>query len=94
MNLIAVSVRDTVADSFGQPVFLPTIALAIRSFRDALLSRDQTNPMCAHPGDYDLYHVGQFDTQEGKFITIAHPMCLVKGAAVVASAKESANVSQ
>lgn len=82
MKLIAVSVRDNVAESFGIPVFLPTVALGMRSFRDALTSADQSNPMCQHPNDYDLYHVGQFDPLSGSFSAIS-PILLVKGAACV-----------
>lgn len=88
MILLALSVRDVVADSFGQSVFVQTLGLGIRSFKDALSSRD--GEMARHPEDYELYHVGQFNVEEGKFSSPAHPVLLLKGGAIV---KEAANVS-
>jgi len=58
------SVLDTKAAAFAPPFFLHRDEVAIRAFRDAVL--DPKHPMSAHPGDYHLYNIGQFDDVDGR----------------------------
>lgn len=53
--------------SFQQPFYAPTAGGANRAFTDAV--NDQQHPMNKHPEDYDLYELGEWDDQTGKFIT-------------------------
>lgn len=69
MILLVVSVRDRAADAFGRPFFVHTLGLAIRSFQDEVNRKAADNPMCAHPEDYDLYHLGAFDDSTGQLVS-------------------------
>lgn len=63
--LKVVAVRDRALDSFGQPVFVRALGQAIRSFSDEVNSKESA--MFAHPEDYDLYELAEFDEDRGEF---------------------------
>lgn len=63
---VVCAVRDRALDAFMQPLFVPAIGLAVRSFSDEV-NRGES-PMCAHPEDYDLYHIGQYDDSRGQLM--------------------------
>lgn len=60
------AVRDRAIDSFGPPIVVRALGEAIRSFMDEC-SRDGS-PMAAHPEDYDMYHIGDYDDSTGLLI--------------------------
>lgn len=62
--LIVCAVRDSALDAFMQPIFVPAIGLATRSFADECNRPD--SPMHKHPGDYALYHIGSYDDSSGR----------------------------
>ncbi len=66
MIQIIVSVKDTAAQAFGRPVFVPTTAVAVRSFRDEVNRPDSKEDMAQHPDDFELYELGSFDDSTGK----------------------------
>lgn len=76
------SVRDTKSDSFGRPFFLPSIGTAIRAFGDHLNSKEDTE-MRKHPGDFNLYHLGDFDDETGVFQNLGHPKQVAIGSDLV-----------
>lgn len=59
------AVRDRQMAAFGQPIFVPTTGIAIRSFADEI--NNPQSEMHKHPDDYDLYHLGTFDDDTGRF---------------------------
>jgi hypothetical protein len=65
MIQIILSVKDTAAQAFGRPMFVPTAALAVRSFRDEVNRSDANNEMFKHPDDFELYELGSFDDSTG-----------------------------
>lgn len=65
MNLHIVSVRDIVANVFGNPVFVNSVGGAIRSFGDEVNKKDG-NPFALHPEDYELVKIGEFDPVSGE----------------------------
>lgn len=67
MILYAFAIRDRATDSFGNPVFALSSGQAIRSFSDEINRNSADNPYFAHPDDYDLFALGQFDTDTGRF---------------------------
>lgn len=67
MKLYIMSVRDRTADSFGQPFFTTSLGQAQRSFQDEVNRSAQDNLLYMHPDDFDLYHLGLFDTDDGSF---------------------------
>lgn len=70
MMLVIVSVKDTAAQAFGRPIFVPTAAVAMRSFRDEVNRKDSTDDMARHPDDFELYEIGVFDDSCG-MVTVA-----------------------
>lgn len=58
------SIRDKLA-GFGQPMTDVSEATARRNFAYAINNNDQLN---FSPSDYDLFYVGEFDTDKGSFV--------------------------
>lgn len=76
-RLFVVSVRDRAIDAFMNPFVAPAIGAAERSFRDEV-NRPES-PMYSHPEDYDLYLLGQFDSDKGVFDQGSGPTMLLVG---------------
>lgn len=70
MKLQIVSIRDNALDAFQQPWFTHTIGAAIRAFGDEV-TRGGDSQMTKHPEDYELYHLGEYDDNNGKFTMLA-----------------------
>lgn len=76
------AIRDRAVDGFGQPIFVPHVGVAIRSFSDEVNRSDST--LHAHPEDYDLYKLGHYDDATG-LLESESPMLLVLGKQVLRS---------
>ena len=76
-------IRDRATDSFGNPMFLMSHGQAIRSFTDEINRSASDNTIYAHPDDYDLYHLGEYDTAQGEFKPIKPAMILVGKSAAI-----------
>jgi len=70
MIQIIVSVKDSAAQAFGRPIFVPSTAVAVRSFRDEINRKDSTEDMAKHPEDFELYELGSFDDSNGAIVVI------------------------
>lgn len=75
--MIIVAVRDRAIDSFGTPFFVVAPGQAIRSFMDEINRPD--SPMGAHPEDYDLYELGEYNENAGAITTPTTPRLLAIG---------------
>lgn len=73
------SVRDRQGESFATPMFIPMPGQAIRSFTDEVNRSADNNPLYMHPDDFDLYRLGAFDTDTGRFINGADPEVIALG---------------
>lgn len=62
-KLLICSVFDTKVGAYSPPFTCKSRGEAIRSFEDAC--RDDKMPFKAHPEDYQLFAVGDFDDQSG-----------------------------
>lgn len=70
-QLIVVSVYDRAMDAFARPFFVPALGAAIRAFQDEVNRAE--SPMCSHADDYDLFELGTFDEDSGKFQNLNEP---------------------
>lgn len=70
MKLQIFSVRDIKISSFNQPNFAPSIGAAIRAFADEVNRKDDNNILNRHPEDFEMYHLGEFDTDTGVFSSV------------------------
>lgn len=71
------SVYDRAATAYLQPFFMPARGLAIRAFTD--LCNDEKNQFSKHPGDYELFELGEYDDVAGKFGCNDGPVLLGSG---------------
>lgn len=62
-RLVLCSVFDTKVGSYAPPFTVKSRGEAIRSFDDAC--RDEKLPFRLHPGDYQLFALGEFDDISG-----------------------------
>lgn len=67
MKQVIVAVRDSAMGSFARPFFVPTVAVAVRSFTDEVNRVDPQNQMNVHPEDFELHQLGEFDEESGQF---------------------------
>lgn len=69
MKMQIVATRDIVANLYGQPMFVPTLGQAIRSFGDGCQNTgDANNILAKHPQDFELWHLGEYDDETGRFL--------------------------
>lgn len=66
MILSAYSIFDVRTKNFMAPFFVQDFVTAKRHF--SILRVDKKTVMGQYPQDYELYHVGEFDTVDGKFL--------------------------
>lgn len=81
MLLKAFSIRDAKAEIYNPPFFKKTMGEAERDFHQ--LCKDDKSMPAKYPEDYDLYHVGQYDDNNGKFEPLATPQHIVKAVDVL-----------
>lgn len=65
-----VAVRDSAMFAFGRPLFVPSLGVALRSFTDEINRNAPDNQMFAHPEDFELWHLAEFDETTGVFTTV------------------------
>lgn len=81
MMLKAYSIYDRKTLQYHPPFFASTDAGAVRSFSD--LCNDTNTQVGAHPNDYVLYLVGDYDDQKGELIPCAPLFHVADGQALV-----------
>ncbi|WNK14155.1 MAG: nonstructural protein [Microvirus sp.] len=62
-----VAVYDRAIEAYSRPVFVNALGAAMRTFGDEC--RDPETEVSKHPEDYELYHLGEYDDQDGTFLT-------------------------
>lgn len=65
MKLVILAIYDRQLDAFMTPFFAQSVNAGIRSFGDLINSNPQEMEAARHPDDYDLYHLGEFDSDKG-----------------------------
>lgn len=66
MKMQIVALRDIKANVYGQPIFVPNIGSAIRSFGDQCQD-EKSGDLYKHPEDFELYHLGTYTDDDAKF---------------------------
>jgi hypothetical protein len=78
MKLVIVSVKDTAAQAFGRPIFVPAVPVALRSFRDEVNRKDSTDDLSRHPDDFELYELGSFEDSIGLIELLDEPRLVAR----------------
>lgn len=67
MKRAVCAVFDSAVQSYGQPFFVPAVGAALRSFVDEVNRKAPDNALNAHPEDFVLFHLADFDDETGEF---------------------------
>lgn len=79
MVLKVYSIRDAKAEVFNTPFYQKTHGEAERSFQQ--LVNDEKSTVHKFSEDFDLYYLGQYDDQTGKFESLDTPQHMQKAIA-------------
>lgn len=74
MNSQVFTIRDSKANAYLQPFFMPNEAVATRAMDNCL--RDKGHAFYANPEDFALYILGDYDDETGKFVLLDSPQHL------------------
>lgn len=84
--VVVVAVLDKKMGAFARPFFVPTVAMATRSFSDEVNRVAEDNQMHRHPEDFALYAVGEWYEDVGSFDNpdgVKYPRLVVEAQSVV-----------
>lgn len=81
MILKTFAVYDSKAEAYLQPLFAPTIAVALRMFTSAV--NDSNTDFHRYAGDYTLFHLGEFDNETGSFTDLKTPYNLAQAITLI-----------
>lgn len=76
-----VAIRDQAMAAFQNPIAVNAVGLAVRSFGDEV--NNPESPMNAHPEDYELFKLADYDEETGRLIPLDSPESLVRGKDVI-----------
>lgn len=68
--MMVYSFYDSAAMAFSTPFFMPNDGLAIRAFQDNVNADKQTNNIAAHPEQFTLFKIGEFDDSKAQLIEL------------------------
>lgn len=83
MKIQVCCMRDVRAGLYWNPVFVPSIGAAIRGFEDEVNRAAEDNTMYKHPQDFELFHLGTFDTESATFELFERPRSLCEGGSCI-----------
>lgn len=69
MKRFVMAVYDSAAQVFGQPYFVPSLGVAKRGFGDTVNNKE-SGPLNQHPDDFELYHLGYYEDEDGSLTAI------------------------
>lgn len=73
MKVQVYSLRDSAAECFGRPIFVPAIGLLVRELTQEVNRVAPDNNLCMHSSSFDLFHLGSFDDHDCRFDLLDHP---------------------
>lgn len=82
-NIQVLAVHDSAAGSFAMPMFFASKGVAVRAFSDAANGGDKN--ISAHPQDYKLYKLGEYNPVSGELIPCAAEVVISAAELVVKS---------
>lgn len=59
------AVKDLAVQAYGTPFFVRAKGEALRSFQDEANKKDGQSAIAAHPEDYELYYIGEYNDESG-----------------------------
>lgn len=87
MKTIVCAARDSAMGGFAQPMFVPAVGVALRSFTSEVNRKAPDNILSQHPGDFELWVIAEYDDESGEFSPPeGGKRCLARGKDVVTPA--------
>lgn len=74
------SIRDAKSEAYNLPFYQSTMGEAERMFRTTV--NDEKTMLNKYPDDFDLYYLGEFDTNKGIFVSLDTPQHMMKSISV------------
>lgn len=81
------SIFDEKAKAYARPFYFNHHGEALRAFESVVTGKE--SDISKFPGDYKLYHLGEFDNLSGKFVSLREPVFLANASDYVVVKKES-----
>lgn len=75
-----IAVKDVKAGHYAKPVAVPTDAVGVRAFQDAV--NDKSTEYAKHPEDYEIWNIGTYDDNSGKVVA-SEPRQLASAVALI-----------
>lgn len=82
-KLVVLAVRDSAVGAYARPIFVPSTAVAVRSFADEVNRNAADNPMFAHADDFELHELGVYIEETGALVPLDGPVCVVRAKDVI-----------
>lgn len=82
------TVYDSKAEAYLQPFYSRSKGESLRSFHEAC--NDPNHAFFKHAGDFTLFHLGEWNELEGKFVSLSAPVsmgCAIEFKALGADAR-------
>ena len=73
-----VALFDGKVEAFGMPQFVQSVGAGVRAFGDAVNGSGDSD-IRRHPEDFQLFHLGSFDDETGRFTQFDVPKLLSAG---------------
>lgn len=73
-----VSVFDSAVQAYAPPIVVPALGVAIRSFGDEVKRKAEGNQLAAHPEDFELRVLSEWDEETGVFYA-CDVRCVARG---------------
>lgn len=86
------AVFDVKSAAYGNPIFLPSNGIALRTFGEACLNPE--SPMFKYPEDFSLFEIGMYDPSSGELKAVSKPTFVVSAAAIRAGVAQPKPVAQ
>ena len=86
------SIHDSKGEIFNPPFFKSTHGEAERDFQTA--SQDDQSMISKYPEDFDLYYLGEYDDQTGKFKALPTPQHIIKAVNVLQRATNVRSIDE
>jgi hypothetical protein len=76
------AVLDAAASTFGSPIVVPHVGVAVRAFTDQVNHAERGNDFFNHAEHFALYELGTYDDVSGVIKPLDIPRLVVQAAAV------------
>lgn len=70
------AIRDAKAENYFNPFYAPTAGEAERNF--TAVAMDPKSTICQFPEDFDLFYLGEYDTNSGILKPLTTPQHVIK----------------